>query len=113
MALRIWVRPLRVASGAGAAVALGLSLALWGADESSAELLQPLTMTVAVTALTVIATAYSIRSVLLSYAGVARLLAAYMPQLVRFEVAQPLLFAIPAGLYLLGVSFFERRRQQL
>ena len=109
-ALRIWVRPLRIGSGAGAAVALGLSLALWAADGSSNDQLQPLTMTVAVTALTVIATAYSIRSVLLSYAGVALLLTAYMLQLARFEVAQPLLFAVPAGLYLLAVSFFERRR---
>ena len=109
-ALRIWVRPLQAGSGVGAAVALGLSLAFWAADGSSNEQLQPLTMTIAVTALTVIATAYSIRSVLLSYAGVALLLTAYMLQLARFEVAQPLLFAIPAGLYLLGVSFFERRR---
>ena len=109
----VWTRPLRVTSALATTGALGGALAVWVLGGTTSEGLQALSMTVAIVGLTVIATAYGMCWLLLSYLGIALLVGAYMLQLLRFEVGQPLLFTIPAGVYLLGVSFFERRRGQL
>jgi hypothetical protein len=52
---------------------------------------------------------YRRRNYRIGYAGVALLLAAWALALVTFEVAQPQWYAIPAGVYLCGVGFVERR----
>ena len=109
----VWTRSLRATSALATAGALGAALAAWALSGTTSEGLQALSMTVAIVGLAVIATAYGMRWLLLCYLGIALLVGAYMLQLLRFEVDQPLLFTIPAGLYLLGVSFFERRRGQL
>jgi hypothetical protein len=52
---------------------------------------------------------YRRRNYRIGYAGVALLLAAWAMALVSLEIAQPQWYAIPAGLYLCGVGFVERR----
>ena len=53
--------------------------------------------------------AYRLRRLRLGYGGVALLLAAWSVLLLANDVAQPQWYALPAGLYLLGVGYLERR----
>ncbi len=57
-----------------------------------------------------LAEAYRLRRYLLGYASVAVLEFAYMLLVLRAEITQLQIYAIPAGLYLVGVAYFERRR---
>jgi hypothetical protein len=81
------------------------SLELW-----SRAALQPLAATIALTGLTLVAHGFERRERRLGYLGVALLEAGYMVQLMWFDVGQPQAFAVPAGLYLLAVGYFEWRR---
>jgi len=53
--------------------------------------------------------AYRLRRLRLGYAGVALLLAAWAVLLLSNNVAQPQWYALPAGLYLMGIGYLERR----
>jgi hypothetical protein len=78
--------------------------------EAAKQALQPLAATVAVTGLTVVGQGFDRRQRILSYLGIALVEVGYMLQLVFLEVGQPQAFVLPAGLYLLGVAYFEWRR---
>jgi hypothetical protein len=57
-----------------------------------------------------LAVAYRARNNMLGYAAVGMIEAALGLLLITWEVRQPQWFAIPAGLYFVGVGIFERRR---
>jgi hypothetical protein len=57
-----------------------------------------------------LAVAYRARNNMLGYAAVGMIEAALVLLLITWEVRQPQWFAIPAGLYFVGVGIFERRR---
>jgi hypothetical protein len=59
-----------------------------------------------------LAVAYRNRLHLLGYAAVGMLELAFVLLLIRWDVQQPQLYVIPAGLYLIGVGVFERRRNR-
>jgi len=100
---RLWEQPLaRVALGLTAVTAAGMLVAQPGS----------LLYTAAVLGLggaQALGEAYRLRRVRLGYAGVALELAAWVLLLVANNVAQPQWYAIPAGLYLVGVGNLERR----
>jgi hypothetical protein len=93
-------------AGAGAILwALTLQLA-----SGNRQTLQPLSATLALSGLTLIAHGVDRRARLLIYLGVGLLEFGYMLQVVFFEVGQPQAFALPAGVYLLSVAYVEWRR---
>jgi hypothetical protein len=59
-----------------------------------------------------LAVAYRNRYYRLGYAAVAMLEIAFVLFLIHWDVQQPQWYAIPAGLYFIGVSVFERRRNR-
>jgi hypothetical protein len=107
--LAVWPRPLYMG-----AIAAGAAAVLWALDLQFASAtrgaLQPLSATVALSGLTLVAHGFDRHERMLVYQGVALLEIGYMLQLVFFDVGQPQAFALPAGLYLLGVAFLEWRR---
>ena len=104
-----WGRPLRYTSYAIFACAPFVSLGLWGSSGGADDDLQPLVLALAVVGLGVAGAAYIDRMKRMAYVGVAVLIASYMTQLVIFDQWQPQLFAAPAALYLLGLTYFERQ----
>jgi hypothetical protein len=108
-AFDLWPRPL-----AGAALAAGSAAMLWALGlqlvSTDRQALQPLSATVALSGLTLVAHGVERPERLLVYAGVALLEIGYMLQLLFFDVGQPQAFVIPAGLYLLAVAYLEWRR---
>jgi hypothetical protein len=108
-ALVVWPRPLfwaALVAGAGAIV-WALTLQLLSGNRQT---LQPLSATLTLSGLTLIAHGVDRRARLLIYLGVGLLEFGYMLQLVFFEVGQPQAFALPAGVYLLSVAYVEWRR---
>ena len=104
-----WDRPLQYTSYAIFALAPFVSLGLWGSSGGADDDLQPLVLALAVVGLGVAGAAYIDRMKRMAYVGVAVLIASYMTQLVIFDQGQPQLFAAPAALYLLGLTYFERQ----
>jgi hypothetical protein len=103
-ALRLWVTPLSRAAIIFASVAvLGILPAL---PEPTTAGAAPLAFAGALC----LTMAVRRRSYRLGYLGVALLLAAWSIVLVAQDISQPQWYAIPAGLYFIGVGFLERRR---
>lgn len=105
----VWARPLEATSAALALLtplaAASLSNAL---PENTA--VQTFTTTMEIVGLQAVMEGLARRQRrLLIYAGVACEGVAYLVQLVQHGVAQPQLYAVPMGLYLLGVAYVEWR----
>jgi len=75
-------------------------------DRASAQILL---ITLALAGLQIVTVGYQRRERGLIYGGVAAILGVYLGQLVLATVTQPQFFVAPAGLYLLGLAFAERR----
>jgi hypothetical protein len=108
VALAVWRRPLFLAALVAGAAAILWALTLQLAS-GNRQTLRPLSATLALSGLTLIAHGVDRRARLLIYLGVALLEFGYMLQLVFFEVGQPQAFALPAGVYLLTVACVEWR----
>ncbi|MFN8515633.1 MAG: hypothetical protein U0841_24240 [Chloroflexia bacterium] len=105
-ALDPWRRPLAVGTIAYSAWALLLGLA--NAADTQGQ--QSFAFTLAISGLTLVAHGFDRRERLLGYIGVAFLEAGYMVHLFVREIGQPQAFALPAGLFLLGIAYLEWRR---
>ena len=114
MKLQIWWPPLgntgvRLSWFALAFVVALLFLSPFTPDRWSANV-QEATAVLAVLGLLYIGMAFVARRVWFGYLAVAMLLASWTLQLVDREIPYAQAYAIPAGLYLLVIAFFERRR---
>jgi hypothetical protein len=108
-----WREPIRHASVVLTALALLLSVGATlseVADPAEGTPFQWLAVTAAITGLNVIWRAFEVRSWRLSYLGVAMVEVAYMVILALTDITPVLLYAVPAGAYLLGVAYLEWRR---
>ncbi|MBI2954702.1 MAG: hypothetical protein HYY30_10335 [Chloroflexi bacterium] len=113
-AFRMWRRPLYCSSLAVAVLALLLAFlnVTWAglAGRIVRDALPSLAATTALLGLILVTHGFDLRRRVFVYAGIAALEVGYMVQLVFFEVGQPQLFVLPAGLYLLVVAYLEWRR---
>jgi hypothetical protein len=107
--LTLWVSPLTLASGLMAAGAV-LAAVLAAASLQSRDGMQPLALTLAIVGVAVVGHAYERRDRRLVYLGVGLLEAGLLLELLVYEVGQLQAFALPVGLYLLGVAYLEWRR---
>ncbi len=103
-----WLRPL-----GWPATALACLCPLWAAGLAGQPPAGPgpqlFVITLAIAGLQVVTMGYQRRARRLVYGGVAVVRGAYLGQLVLAAVTQPQLFALPVGVYLLGVAWAERR----
>jgi hypothetical protein len=108
-----WREPIRHASVVLTALALLLSVGVTlseVADPADGTPFHWLAVTAAITGLNVIWRAFEVRSWRLSYLGIAMVEVAYMVILALTDITPMLLYAVPAGAYLLGVAYLEWRR---
>jgi hypothetical protein len=108
-AARIWTRPLY----AGSVAAGSLAIAFAASNEVrflSHPALEALALTIAIGGLMLVAHAFTRRARVTGYLGVGLVLAGAMLQLASFDVGQPQVFVLPAGLYLFAVAYLEWRR---
>ena len=113
--LAIWEAPLRKSGVRLSWFALGFVVVIYfrnifapGTFEGDA--LQDTTAVMAILGLLYLGMAFVGRRVWFGYLAVALLLASWTLQLVDREIPFAQAYAIPAGLYLLGIASFERRR---
>ena len=105
----VWNTPVTYASYLAMAAAPFLGLATWLWEGSVGDDLQPLVLTLAITGLGLVGTAYLERRRWLTYLAVAVLELSYMTQLVVFDNGQAQFFIVPAGLFLIAVAYLERQ----
>jgi hypothetical protein len=105
----MWPRPLLVVSVAAGGLSMLMALGTL-VSMGRSEGLRTLSVTVALTGLTLVAHGFDRRDRIPGYIGVALLLTGYMLQLALFDVGQPQAFVLPAGLYLLAIAYLEWRR---
>ena len=113
--LAIWEAPLRKSGVrlswfALAFVVVVYFLNIFAPGTFEGDALQDATAVMAILGLLYLGMAFVAHRVWFGYLAVALLLASWTLQLVDREIPFAQAYAIPAGLYLLGIAFFERRR---
>ena len=111
----VWTAPLRSSGTRLSWLALGFVVATYfvrlaDPERFGLEQLDDVTAVLAVLGLLYLGLAFTSRRPVIGYLAVGLLLASWILQLVDLEVPFAQLYAVPAGLYLMGISFFERRR---
>jgi len=113
--LQIWQAPLRNAGLrlSWFALAFVVAMAFLGLivpDRFGASQVHETTTVLGILGLLYLGMAFVARRAWFGYLAVALLLASWTIQLIDLEIPFAQAYAIPAGLYLLGIAFFERRR---
>lgn len=104
--LAVWPRPLTHGAIALATLAVAGTLPTVAAHTSAAAAALAFAGTLCTTI------AYRERHYYLGYAGMAMLELAWVLALIARDIQQPQLYAIPAGLYFIGLGILERRRER-
>jgi hypothetical protein len=104
--LSVWTRPLTISAMliAGGALVLNLPFVIGQ--------MTAVAMTMVFAGALYLTIAYRSQHHLLGYGSMALLQLAWGLLLIAWDVRQPQLYAIPAGLYFIGIAWLERRREQ-
>ena len=113
-ALSIWETPLRLTStrfaiASGIFVVIALISSLSGGDESQSHIINATTV-IAVIGLLYLGIGITEKNPLYGYVSAASLLISWYIQAINLNFSEVHFYAIPAGLYLLGIAYFEYKR---
>ena len=112
--LFVWESPLRLTStrfaiASGIFVVIALTSSLSGGDESLSHIINATTV-IAVIGLLYLGIGITEKNPLYGYVSAASLLISWYIQAINLNFSEVHFYAIPAGLYLLGIAYFEYKR---